>query len=169
MYISAISKKHPKKITIDECMAVVKFCANEFFSDNLQKKLYIFLDFDSLKDGDISDGVCGILEENIKGPRIFYIGLQSKIPRLDSINTICHEMVHLKQYAFGELKIRGNEKSPIFKWNGKVYKFKHEINAKMPTAKKLTKAEVAAYYELPWEKEAYKKQTSLVKKYLKTL
>ena len=69
--------------------------------------------------------------------REFTIDVHNKLTLKDFVTTICHEMVHVKQYARKETCGYGE------KWKGK------KINPK------------TAYYDLPWEKEAYKMQDSL--------
>lgn len=170
MYIDKLSKTLPSNISIDECMAVVKFCANQLFRPTMQRKLLVFLDFDNLKDNDISDGMCSVVEYNSRGPRVFSISLNKNLSRLHCIVNICHEMVHMHQYVFGKLKMKFEHEDDIdnIKWKGKKFVFKHPITAKMGQAGKLTKEELEAYYNLPWEKEANIKQFGLARKYLKT-
>jgi hypothetical protein len=67
-------------------------------------------------------------------PRDFEIRLDSSMSRLDMVETIAHEMTHIKQYAKGELKdyFRCLNRT---RWKGKVY-------------------ESLKYEERPWELEA---------------
>lgn len=60
---------------------------------------------------------------------------------------IAHEMVHLNQYASGDLDLNINTKT--FTWKGKKY------NSSID------------YFSRPWEKEAFKKQSELLSKYRK--
>jgi len=69
--------------------------------------------------------------------REFTIDIHNKLTLKDFVTTICHEMVHVKQYARKETCGYGK------KWKGK------KITPK------------TAYYDLPWEKEAYKLQDNL--------
>ena len=69
--------------------------------------------------------------------REFTIEVANNLTLKDLVTTICHEMVHVKQYARKETCGYGE------KWKGK------KINPK------------TAYYNLPWEKEAYKMQDKL--------
>lgn len=71
------------------------------------------------------------------------------------LTCIAHEMVHVKQYLYGELSYTDND--PV--WKGEHYDFDHYINT--------TGAEHAKL--IPWEKEAYRLQGKLVKSFIKQL
>ena len=58
-----------------------------------------------MKDLGHADGYCGWEDSNIN-PRSFTIELDKKLAGSELIKTIAHEMVHLKQFAKGELKER---------------------------------------------------------------
>ena len=73
--------------------------------------------------------------------RMFTIDVQKDLSLRDFITTICHEMVHVKQYARNEMDCYGR------KWKTKVISDK------------------VGYYDLPWEKEAYELQEVLCKSY----
>ena len=67
----------------------------------------------------------------------FEIEISKDLTLKDFVTTICHEMVHVKQYARNEMDCYGK------KW------------------KKKTIPEKTNYYDLPWEKEAYRMQDKL--------
>jgi hypothetical protein len=69
--------------------------------------------------------------------REFTIDVANNLSLKDFITTVCHEMVHVKQYARNEMDCYGK------KW------------------KKKTIPEKTNYYDLPWEKEAYRMQDKL--------
>jgi hypothetical protein len=72
--------------------------------------------------------------------REFEIECSKEMTLKDLVTTICHEMVHVKQYYRKEMDDRG------FTWK------KKDIDEKTP------------YYDLPWEKEAYAMQDELALK-----
>lgn len=81
-------------------------------------------------------GWCLMADE--KG-REFELEISSQLPLRDFVSTICHEMIHVKQYAYKEMdgEIMHGE---TLRWKkGKVKKG-------------------TSYYDLPWEKEAYRLQ-----------
>ena len=85
------------------------------------------------KMNDDAVGYCMMQDTN----REFEIECSRDLTLKDLVTTICHEMVHVKQYARKEMSDNG------FTWK------KKQINEKTP------------YFDLPWEKEAYKMQDKL--------
>jgi hypothetical protein len=69
--------------------------------------------------------------------REFEIEVSKDLSLRDFVTTICHEMVHVKQYARNEMTDTG------MRWKSK----------RVP--------EKTKYYDLPWEKEAYRMQDKL--------
>ena len=69
--------------------------------------------------------------------REFTIEVSKDLTLKDFVTTVCHEMVHVKQYARKETDGYGE------KWKGRKI------------------APKTGYYDLPWEKEAYRMQDKL--------
>lgn len=86
--------------------------------------------------GDVA-GYCMQLDTN----REFEIEVDKTLSVRDLVLTVCHEMVHVKQYVRKEMDECGR------RWK------KAEISNDTP------------YMELPWEKEAYRLQAKLAKAY----
>tara|TARA_B110000971_G_scaffold20306_2_gene18547 strand:+ start:2553 stop:2996 length:444 start_codon:yes stop_codon:yes gene_type:complete len=93
------------------------------------------------------NGFCSIHddEENYNNPKMFSIDVNSALPMQDMIETLAHEMVHMRQFRNKELSYRDT----FTRFNGVAY------SVNMP------------YKKHPWEKEAYKLEKSLTKKFLK--
>lgn len=88
-------------------------------------------------------GYC--MEEDAEG-RIFTLTLKKGMGLFDLISTICHEMVHLKQYARRELReVKGNTM-----WKKGVYN-------------------TVDYWDAPWEKEAYRLEKRLAVECFQTM
>lgn len=129
----------------------VEFYANYLMHKNKTKRLNIEVEVDKSFD---YNGSC-ISEEDSKSPDYFTIQLKDSDE--DSMfRTLAHEMVHLKQYARGELTkdlvYRTKQDDVYIKtlWNGKPYKFKsHE----------------SEYYDSPWEIEAFGREEHLLWKF----
>lgn len=81
-------------------------------------------------------GWCMMGDDN----REFEIECSKELTLKDLVTTICHEMVHVKQYYRKEMSDTG------FKW------------------KKKSIPQDTNYYDLPWEKEAYRLQDGLAQK-----
>lgn len=80
-------------------------------------------------------GYCMMLDNN----REYQLEISKDLNIKELVMTICHEMVHVKQYVRNEMK----EGQMVWK--------------KKPIASD------TKYYDLPWEKEAYAMQASLAK------
>ena len=97
-----------------------------------------------------ADGWCTWEDSNIR-PREFFIELRSEQLYPELILTICHEMVHVRQMARGELKENGLSK-------GGKYHYQ--------TWKGIRVRKNIAYAKQPWETEAYKLQQPLYDKFI---
>ena len=80
-------------------------------------------------------GFCMMEENN----RMFTIEADRKLGIKDLVTTICHEMIHVKQYARKEMDDWSG--TGVTRWKTKTFN-----------------AENTNYYKLPWEKEAYRLQ-----------
>ena len=87
-------------------------------------------------------GTC-IWEDDNVSPREFTIEVYSNMRKRRIMETICHEMVHVKQYARNEMKDMANSSSKT-RWKGV------DVDR-----------DVVDYYELPWEIEAHGRELGL--------
>lgn len=104
---------------------------------------------------DKQDGFLGFAEWDIDyiRPRDFIISVHSRRSKALVIETIAHEMVHVKQFVKGDMKHRDwpcNKTSLVVLW-----KNEHIDLDKVP------------YHELPWEIEAAKLEKVLADEYRK--
>ena len=130
------------------CKAEVMFATAFFAQYIMGVRLAKNLDFEIkfADQGERTDGHCYPLDGE-RYPRFFYIGLNPKMKRAKMLQAIAHEMVHVKQYARGELS---NELITA-KWRGKTYKITNSMED---------------YFNWPWEIEAYGRDRSLHMFYL---
>lgn len=124
------------------CKAEIKF-ATAFFAtyimgERLAKNLDIEIVFEDL--GNL-EGVCNPVDTE-RRPRSFEIGMRPNMQRYKLLQCLAHEMVHVKQYARGEL----SSELITAKWQGKVYKITSSFED---------------YLNWPWEVEAYGRDRSL--------
>jgi len=91
------------------------------------------------------DGICCTF--GTYRPREFEVGINGKMNDEDIIKTVIHELIHVKQYAKGELIDRSRGKCKTL-WKGKDHS-------------------KTSYSKQPWERQAYRLQESLYKKYMK--
>lgn len=140
-----------KKDVAKELKEATSFFANILMDPRMVRNLQI--DIECVKKNDF-EGEC-IDEDGIHNPRWFTIILKNQ-NLLDMIKVLAHEMVHVKQHAKNELKsgymipTRGGLKM-MSKWHGKYWEPKKKEHA---------------YYDSPWELEAYGKEVGLIQRWV---
>jgi hypothetical protein len=103
----------------------------------LQRHMLINIKFNK-KMVDVADGWCEVVEHNRNGkPREFCIEINSQQDERMIFMTLAHELVHVKQFATGEI----NEQ--LTKWCGK----------RIPPS--------TEYWDQPWEIEAHGREKGL--------
>ena len=125
------------------CKAEIKF-ATAFFADYLMgPKLAKNLDIEVVFEdqGKMAEGHCNPVDADLK-PRSFEIGINPNMSRRKMLQCLAHEMVHVKQYARGELSCAFSTAM----YNGKTYKITNSFED---------------YLNWPWEIEAYGRDRSL--------
>lgn len=124
------------------CKAELKF-ATAFFANYLMgEKLAKNLDIEiRLEDQGRNEGGCSPIEDS-RHPRSFEIGIRPTMQRYKMLQCLAHEMVHVKQYARGELS---NELITA-RWQGKTFMLTNSMED---------------YLNWPWEIEAYGRDRSL--------
>lgn len=121
------------------------YLAAHFYADKLgiDKKLQNRITINLFIRKSTERGSCEV-PLSAKKPRVFDIILCSVEDEGISIfQTLAHEMVHLKQFALGELRMM----SRCNKWHGKVWSQKAD--------------ELDDYYDSPWEIEAFGREEGL--------
>ena len=121
---------------------VAYFCINEMMPR--MKTLDICIQLDKLCD---VDGYCLAVTD-----REFNLEIEKTLTDDDFITAVCHEMVHVKQFARGETK---DINMFTKQWKGTEYLSAYST--------------VSEYLRLPWEKEAYELQEVLCNSYKKNL
>lgn len=140
------TENKPSKISIDLCKSAVAFYGKHLLSNTLYKRLYVLINFEYIGN---DYGYCDF-EHDYYRPKEFIITLNKHLSVKQSLLCLAHEMVHVKQYAKGELKnyIRTNKS----KWNNT-----------------LIDDEEIDYYERPWEIEAFGRELGLYLKFKESL
>ena len=116
------------------------FFAEQLISKKMLENIYLRIKFDSKLE---VYGYASVEEYNDSGkPREFCIEINPNIGAHDILETLAHEMVHVKQYAYSEM----NE--ACTRWLGN----------KVP--------EGLDYYNEPWEIEAYGMSRGLFSKFV---
>jgi hypothetical protein len=137
------TKGIPDNVSRSICKEAIRFYGNELLGSRLAKNIKIFLVFEELPN--VVNALCQWNDDNHLC-RSFVIILNKKMNKKTTLIALAHEMVHVKQYARGELK--DYLRSDKVKWRKRVFR--------------LDKVE---YWSSPWEVEAYKKDKILYEKY----
>jgi hypothetical protein len=138
MDISVIARKSFSKELIQNCLTVYK---HEL---NLQNSKYNLIVFTERGMGS-REGYRGSVFK--LGPKVIGMVLDTALDQEKLIITMAHEMVHVKQYAKGQMTHTKNGRGRL--WKGK------KINAE--------------YYDSPWELEAFGKERLLANKVFKII
>ena len=127
---------------------IIRFCGAKLMSKRLAKSLNIKVHFvKGLLDKYNQAGNC-MWEDDSYRPKEFLLEIDADLKLRRVLQSVCHEMVHVKQYARGETKdINQFTKS----WKGDEYISLYST--------------VDEYMALPWEKEAYELQEVLCSEY----
>lgn len=147
MYLQTSGK--PSKVSIQICKKAVRFYAEHLLGRRLAANIHLKIKFN---DRELKGGYYGfcdwICDKSL--PRIFVITIDPNLSKRMMMIVLAHEMVHVKQYAKGELKdlLRSNK----VKFLGEVYDEEH-----------------MSYWSQPWEKEARKLEKKLYNLFKETI
>jgi len=136
--VSAWGSTEEKRNLVEE---VAQFCIRELMPRMKTLDICIMLS----EDMDGADGYC-LNRTN----REFELEIDSRLEDDDLVSCVCHEMVHVKQHARGELKDIPNTLA-LKKWKGNDWIAMYST--------------VEEYIALPWEEEAYIMQEVLLEKF----
>lgn len=144
MYLK--TKGKPTKVPIKLCKEASKWYGRYLLGDKLYHNIELILDFSETDMSPSLYGYCEWNDTNDKA-RSFTITINPVLGKRNMLLALAHEMVHVKQYARGEMKnyIRMNK----VKWMGKIYD-----------------GEEIDYWEHPWEIDAHGREKGLYYKFL---
>jgi len=133
------------KLSNDEMRYCLKYFSHYLLGKRLSNNITI--EVFNMGPDKIYWGNCWIIDrDSNKLPRKFGINLYESKQKSKTIETIAHEMVHIKQFCRGDLKFNRPDGAM---WKGKVFS-----NTKVSDK------------ALPWEKECLRFEKPLKKKYL---
>lgn len=145
-------KVRGRSVSVDAetVIKAVDFYGRYLMGDRLAKNLSVNIEFERFKKG--SDEYAFVdyeLEESRL--RDFILTIDSRLSKKETLLALAHEMVHVKQYAKGEMRDLSRPMRMI-RWQGKRY-----LHEDMD------------YWELPWEIEAYGREKGLYIKFMNSL
>lgn len=137
---------NPVRVSLAEYEYATHWIMSRLVSKKLKKNLSIEIALRKVK------GLNGQTEDiaGNKRPRDFIVTINPYLSRKSQLSTLAHELVHVKQFARGEL---------INEMKGTMQKWKDEY---------IDHAEVD-YFDLPWEIEAWGREHGLYMRYIKHL
>ena len=132
------------KYNLDKLKSLSNFVLEKFFTKNMRDKLVIDVHFKKgLFKSQNTHGNC-IWEDEHRNAREFTIYLEPDQKLALLLNTLAHELVHVKQWAKGEYYELVSQPK-VYKFNGK----------RVDTSK-------VDYWDTPWEIEAHGRSIGLV-------
>lgn len=140
--ILAHGNTSPEKVML--LHKIAKFYAKYLNVSDFKYKVYICL-APNMRYKDGNNGVCALT-----GHRELTIALDSGLPLAKAMQTLAHEMVHVKQY------VRGHYRAELSK-NGRMRRFW------------LGKQYIVPYMKRPWEIEAFSRELELVTELIKSV
>jgi hypothetical protein len=142
----------PRKLTNYDLIHSANFFAEELMPKKLADNIFLEI---HLKYGLNAAGYCYPQLDNVR-PKDFVIELQNNMSFKTTLTVLAHEMVHVKQYAKGELfEYVKNRK---VRWNNpKLEPFVAGYG--------LFSEKELDYYDQPWEIEANGRERGLFRKY----
>ena len=138
-------KNDPVKINKSTVRKAVFFFSNSLLTTRMNKKINLKIIFieDFYKKSKCL-GTCTWTDNNER-PKHFEIELDANLSPKQTLRALAHEMVHLKQYATGQMKDLYSDQST--KWEGKIHKYVDN--------------QPNDYWTYPWEIEAYGREVGL--------
>ena len=137
MEIEILAHGNTKSEKIEMFHKAAKFYIKYLNIQKFKYKVYICL-APKMREKDGNNGVCGMT-----GKHEISVAVDSALDTLQSLTTLAHEMVHVKQYVRGQYRgelARNGKMKRI--WLGKQYSVE--------------------YIKRPWEREAFRREMELV-------
>lgn len=137
----------PTRVTPQLAVGALGYFAECLMSKQLCRNIHVRLVFKSgLLKNDLLEAQCMWEDDNLR-PREFTVVVDRDLSKRKLLMSLAHEVVHIKQYATGQLKHLSREK--YCRW----------LN-------KLVNDDRIPYSKLPWEKEAWGMEHALYRAYL---
>lgn len=134
-------------VDTDTVCRAVEFYGEYLMGSRLSKNINITIEFSKFKKG--SDEYAFVdYELDESRLRDFVLSVDSKLSKKETLLALAHEMVHVKQYAKGEMRDLFRPMRMV-RWKGE--RILHEE---------------MDYWELPWEIEAYGREKGLYIKFI---
>jgi hypothetical protein len=144
MYLKTVGK--PSRVNLKLCKDAIKFYGRHLLGEILYHRIDVTLNFDRSLSKKNEYAFCE-WEDQSHRAKEFTITIDSALGKRNMLLALAHEMVHVKQYAKGELK--DYARSNKCKWKSQIID-----------------PEVVDYWDFPWEIEAHGREKGLYIRYL---
>lgn len=149
MKIKIIGKN--KIVSKEEMRYMLNFFGDILLGKRLSNNIYLEVENTDFDD-DNEMGYCNYTDYDYPTHREFVIEINKNLSYHHQVETLAHEMVHLKQFARNEWKMHNRE--GVYSWMGKRMYIPEDKYSER-------------YRKLPWEKEAYLSEPWLTSFYRK--
>lgn len=141
----------PEKLGSDKIKRAVEFFAEMLMSKRMCNTLSVVVKFSKThRQENFEDGCCTWEDDNVR-PKEFTIILHSYKSEHKVLTTLAHEMVHVKQFATGELKdLMAN--AHLISWKGSRFDTRN-----------------IDYWDYPWEIDAHGRELGLYTRFKEKL
>ena len=146
MLLTTVGK--PKNVPIRLCKQAIHWYGKNLLGSRLYHLIEINVEFNARELDKHVYAYCEWMDSNHKA-REFNIIINPHLNKKTTLVVLAHEMIHVKQYAKGELK--DYLRMDSVKWKGKIYV--DEID----------------YWKQPWEMEAHKMESRLYLEFKESL
>lgn len=144
--VKIIIRGQLQSIQKEEAKEALSFFSDYLLGRRLSKNIYIHVTFDpSLFELHNELGYMSWTDVAARCPRKFIVKIDAQLNKEKALLTMAHEMVHIKQYARGELR---DMVAHSKKWMGEVFSENYE------------------YSQLPWEVQALKMEPLLYQSWI---
>lgn len=148
MEIEIIGEQSKRTQTSDELIVMALQFYGKFLLGRLYDKVRVTVEFEAFKRDNPDYAYCMVDDVESRRPREFIITVNRRLNRRDLLQALAHEMVHVKQYAKGDLKDLWRP-ARMVNWRGTRYN-----------------TETEDYWFTPWEIEAYGMEQGLYWKFI---
>lgn len=133
------------KIKHSEMRKAIKFMASLLMPKRLLNNIDLDIEYSVIPN---CKGSTEYLDTNDK-PRMFRVTINPNMSKRNQLTTLAHELVHVKQFAKGELKEYLKKHPSAMRWGNEIIQYDDE-----------------SYWDMPWEIEAYGREVGLYVRYL---
>lgn len=129
----------------DMVQSIVVFYAQELKIQRSRYNVHVVLKSGMRR----NDGIRGVLSLSPDYPDTLIMHVDSRLDFETLTATLAHEMIHVKQYARGQIKAQSRGSRVYHTWLGKRYR--------------------GNYYDSPWEQDAFRNERLLANKIARLL